>query len=530
MVYHMINNDLIIESHRKCERYGLNRDELPIFTQRFTDAELKAQQGHYKETIEVISVFVEKFLSTVADDPFFLAISDNEGYILEFRGNASIINQVRQLGIVEGVRYCEEIGTSSVDLCLREQLPIQLVGEDHYQKVLHQLACYTAPFFMEDSGQLLGSISIMTEIQFAHPHLLALLCTIVDSIERELLLRKHNTQLQILNQVLLETDYYGVIIADAQGAIVEINKYCAAILNNSDHETNGCLGTSVFEVGIIGTYFERVMKRSESCVGIELSILVEEKLRYYMLDVVPIYDSERQLTRVVGSLRDITEMKIAEELLRNSEKLVFAGQLAVSIAHEIRNPMTTVKGMLQLSSKTTNPHHYNLMMSELERMNAIVGEYLILGRPQAIQYKEEDCDVILQEVISVFELQFEMNGIQIRSAKVGETKILCDRDQVKQVFLNILKNCMEALPFGGEVNIKLDVVDNYQRIQFIDNGVGMTDEVMRRIGQPFHTTRRDGNGLGMMIVDKIVSSHGGRLSLSSELGVGTIVEVWLPTV
>lgn len=195
----------------------------------------------------------------------------------------------------------------------------------------------------------------MTEIQFAHPHLLALLCTIVDSIERELLLRKHNTQLQILNQVLLETDYYGVIIADAQGAIVEINKYCAAILNNSDHETNGCLGTSVFEVGIIGTYFERVMKRSESCVGIELSILVEEKLRYYMLDVVPIYDSERQLTRVVGSLRDITEMKIAEELLRNSEKLVFAGQLAVSIAHEIRNPMTTVKGMLQLSSKTTNP-------------------------------------------------------------------------------------------------------------------------------------------------------------------------------
>lgn len=523
----MINNNLVINSHNQCRLRGLNPDALPEYTEWLSSEELETRRTIYKDVIRVISVFVDKFLSSVSGDPFFVAITDNKGYILEFKGNPSIISKVRQLGITEGVRFSEELSTNSVDLCLRNELPVQLVGEDHFHKVLHQLACYTAPIHAEDNGQLLGTLSLMTDIQSAHPHLLALLCTIVDSIERELLLIKHNTQLQILNQVLLETNYYGVIITDARGTILEINDNSALILGKSIHEKRLFAGTSVFAMGRIGSYFERVILHGKSCVGEEISITVADKLNYYMLDVVPIYDNE-QLIRVVGSLRDITQMKMTEELLRNSEKLGFAGQLAGSIAHEIRNPMTTVKGMLQLSSKTTNPHYYNLMMSELERMNAIVGEFLILGRPQALQYKDEECAMILQEVLSVLEMQFEMNGIVIRSEFMETTTILCDRDQVKQVFLNILKNALEALPFGGEVIVRLDVVDRYQRIRFIDNGVGMTEEVKQRIGQPFHTTRRDGNGLGMMMVDKIVASHEGRLVVSSELGIGTSVEVWFP--
>jgi nitrogen-specific signal transduction histidine kinase len=525
----MMKNHMLIESHKKCEQQGLNPDGLPIYTERFTSAELEARRLKYKEIIEVIGFFVDKFLSSVAGDPFFVAISDEKGYLLEFKGDNSIISQVRQLGIEEGLRFSEEIGTNAVDLCLRHHQPVQLIGEDHFHKALHQLACYTAPFHMEDSGQLLGSLSIMTATQFAHPHLLALLCTIVDSIERELLLRKNNTQLQILNQVLMDTNYYGIIITDALGTIVEMNDKSTAILKTIEESGSCCLGRSVFEVNRIGPYFERVIKDRESCVGVEVALLNGMEPQYFMLDVVPIYDNEQQLTRVVGSLRDITEMKIAEELLRNTEKLGFAGQIAVSIAHEIRNPMTTVKGMLQMTSKTTNPDYYNLMMSELERMNAIVGEFLILGRPQAIQYKEEQCHLILEEVLSVFELQLEMNGIKVNYECGESMSIRCDRDQVKQVFLNILKNAMEALPFGGEIGILLDAMDGYQRIRFTDNGVGMTDEVLQRIGQPFHTTRRDGNGLGMMIVDKIMSSHDGKLSVSSQLGIGTSVEVRFPS-
>ena len=96
-------------------------------------------------------------------------------------------------------------------------------------------------------------------------------------------------------------------------------------------------------------------------------------MNHYILDVQPAYDREGQLMRVVGFLRDITELKRTEEVLRNTEKLVFAGQVAVSIAHEVRNPLTTVKGMLQLANKEGCLRHYDLIMSELERANLMVG-------------------------------------------------------------------------------------------------------------------------------------------------------------
>lgn len=526
----MTDKTMITRSHQQCRLRGLDPDAFPIYTESYSARELEVQLIKYKEVIEVIHFFMDKFLSSVQGDPMFIAILDNEGYVLDFRGDPSIINSVRQLGIVEGIRFTEEIGTNSPALCMRYEKPIQLLGEDHFHKVLHRMACYTAPFHKEDTGQLLGTISIMTDISFAHPHLLALLCTVVDSIERELMLRRHNTQLQILNQVLLDTNYYGVIITDAHGAIIEMNDNSLEMLCADDYKRDCQLGSSIFEIRTIGEYFERVIVYHDKCVGVELSIPQNDAVRYYMLDVVPIYDNEHALIRVVGSLRDITEMKTTEELLRNTEKLVFAGQLAVSIAHEVKNPLTTVKGMLQFSNETVNPHHYNLIMSELERMNAIVSEFIILGKPQAVHFREEQCLAILDEVLSIFEIQSVMNGITV-NRKVGQgLTIRCDRNQIKQVFLNILKNALEALPFGGEIDVHMDIQDTFQRIRFSDNGEGMTDQVLQRIGEPFLTTRPDGNGLGMMIVQKIIASHKGQLAITSEVGAGTTVEVYLPVV
>ncbi|MOA30223.1 Sporulation kinase E [compost metagenome] len=161
-------------------------------------------------------------------------------------------------------------------------------------------------------------------------------------------------------------------------------------------------------------------------------------------------------------------------------------------------------------------------------MNAIINEFLILGRPQAEVFKNECCYSLLEEVLAVFEIQFETNGINIHYQKERGLTIHCDRNQIKQAFYNILKNTIEALPFGGEVKITVDVVNAYQRIRFADDGIGMTDEGLQRIGEPFYSTRPDGNGLGMMMVNKIVASHQGWLTISSEVGVGTTVEVFLP--
>ncbi|MBB6672102.1 ATP-binding protein [Cohnella nanjingensis] len=524
----MIDQTLIQQMNRQSALRGLDPDRLPVFRERLAGAALAGRLAEYEEVIAVISFFVDRFLASVPGDPIVILISDDQGHVLTFKGNASIIDTVKMLGIVEGVRFDDEIGINALDLCLRYGEPVRLSGEDHYQRVLHRIACCTAPVFDGQSGRILCTLSFMTDVSVEHPHLLALLCTMTDSVERELQLRRQNTQLQILNQVLLDTKYYGVLITDASGTVVEMNGHLQDALDLDDRQAEAWIGSSIFGMEEIGERFRGVILRQEACVGAELSIAVGGAPRHYLLDVVPIYDRASTLVRVVGSLRDITEMKSTEELLRNTEKLVFAGQVAVSIAHEIRNPLTTVKGMLQLAGRETKPLHYGMMMSELERMNLIVSEFMILGKPQAVRFREERCLPILQEVLGIFEIQATMNGIVIRRDFVRDLPIRCDRNQIKQALLNLLKNAMEALPYGGEIEIRLDEVDGCQRIRIADDGEGMTEEVLRRLGEPFHTTRPDGNGLGFMIVRRIVDAHRGRIAIRSEKGSGTAVEIFLP--
>ncbi|AWP29891.1 PAS domain-containing sensor histidine kinase [Paenibacillus glucanolyticus] len=524
------DQEIIRQAKQQCIDKGMNPELVPTHTHRLNDEALAVRRAKYSEYIEVIQAFVNKFLSSGSGNPVLITITDNEGFILDFAGDPTIIETARYLGIVEGSGYCAEDGPSSIDLCLNYKRPFTLIGEDHFHQILHGMACYSAPFHGESGKEIIGTISLMTNKEFVHPHLHALLCTMADSLEREMVTRKQNTQLQTLNQVLLGTNHYGVIITDAQGQILEMNEHCLSLLcpDRSDRDRSNYVSRSVFGIKPIGEYYERVIQRQEVCIGEELSLEISGNVNHYILDVQPAYDRKGQIMRVVGSLRDITEMKRTEEVLRNTEKLVFAGQVAVSIAHEVRNPLTTVKGMLQLANKDARLRHYDLIMSELERANLMVGEFMILGKPQAAVLKQEDCGEILEEVLHLFAIQAELSGIEMTQCFVQNAVILCDRNQIKQVFLNILKNAMEALPYGGNIHIRLDVQEGYQRVIFTDNGSGMTEEVLQRIGEPFHTTKPDGNGLGIMIVHRIMESHHGRIVIRSEEERGTSVEIGLP--
>ncbi|MDQ0196556.1 ATP-binding protein [Paenibacillus wynnii] len=526
----VLTDEVDIEAYRQnCFHAGIDPEQPPFFAERFSAEELEAQLIKYKEVIEVIDSFVNKFLSSVSGSPILIAISDAEGYLLAFKGDPTIIDTIRLVGIQEGVRFTEKVGINSINLCLRYQKPFQLVGQDHFHHILHGLVCCTAPFYKEDEQELLGTISFMTDIDAAHPHLLPLLCTMADSIERELLLRKGNAQFQLLNQILLETNYLGVIITDELGTIVNINDNAAEMLHIESDRFVRILGTSAFDINDLGDYFRRVVLQQEECNGVELTLERKGSAQHYIIDAVRVYDAKGSLSRAIVSLRNITEMKKTEEVLRNTEKLVFAGELAMSIAHEIRNPLTTIKGMLQLSNKNSQLLHYNLIMSEVERVNLIVSEFLILGKPQAVQFKKERCSTILQEVLSIFAFQANMNMITLNTQVKDDSEIECDRNQIKQVFLNLLRNSVEALPFGGMISIELNIGDGFQTIKFSDNGEGMSHEVLQNIGMAFHTTRTNGNGLGMMIVKKIVSAHRGHVEITSEVGVGTIVTIYLPT-
>lgn len=134
----------------------------------------------------------------------------------------------------------------------------------------------------------------------------------------------------------------------------------------------------------------------------------------------------------------------------------------------------------------------------------------------------------MNHILQIFETQAIMNGISISRDIKRFGYIYCDSNQIKQVFMNILKNAMEAMPYGGKIHVELDIKGSEQIIRFIDNGKGMPEDVLRKLGQPFNSTKDYGNGLGIMVTKKIIDSHKGRIQFTSLIESGTTVDIRLP--
>ncbi|MBB6177355.1 two-component system, sporulation sensor kinase E [Anoxybacillus tengchongensis] len=233
-------------------------------------------------------------------------------------------------------------------------------------------------------------------------------------------------------------------------------------------------------------------------------------------------------------VRDITEKKEMEEQLRKSDTLSVVGQLAAGIAHEIRNPMTALKGFIQLlqGSIGNGCEQYNMyfhvIMSELKRIESIITEFLVLAKPQAVHYERGDVAKIMQETVDLLSVQATMHNIQIEATYEQVPRIYCEPKQLKQVFINILKNAIEVMPNGGTITVSVEHVGDDIRIAIRDEGSGIPKDKIKKLGEPFYTTKERGTGLGLMVSYKIIEEHRGRIDVESEVGVGTTFYITLP--
>ncbi|MBJ6360451.1 ATP-binding protein [Paenibacillus sp. GCM10012307] len=230
-------------------------------------------------------------------------------------------------------------------------------------------------------------------------------------------------------------------------------------------------------------------------------------------------------------IRDISERKKNEELLINSEKLYVAGQLAAGIAHEIRNPLTSLKGFLQLimSGKNTNQNIQDIMKSELNRIESIVSEMLMLSKPQVYELNIKDTRQIMKDTVTLLEAQAILYDIELEAEYDEEALwIYGVENQIKQVFINVIKNAIEAMMDGGKIKIRCFLEGHEVKVQIRDQGPGINKEMLSKMGQPFYTTKDKGTGLGLMISYKIVDNHQGRIEANSEIGIGTTLIIALP--
>lgn len=236
---------------------------------------------------------------------------------------------------------------------------------------------------------------------------------------------------------------------------------------------------------------------------------------------------------ILSVMRDLTDRKENEERIIRSEKLSVIGQLAAGVAHEIRNPLTALKGFTQLlrSKYSDHSYYFDIMANEIDRINLIVNEFMTLAKPHYSSFQYNDINLLLKSVLSILDTQATLHNVQVSFNEIEDLpKVFCNENQLKQVFLNLIKNAIESMHSGGLVSIKITYNLEQRVIHVIiqDEGSGMPETVRKRIGEPFLTTKEKGTGLGLMVTSRIIEEHNGKMDIMSEEGVGTIIDVQIP--
>ncbi|KZE64873.1 sporulation kinase [Fictibacillus phosphorivorans] len=226
----------------------------------------------------------------------------------------------------------------------------------------------------------------------------------------------------------------------------------------------------------------------------------------------------------------VIERNLMKDEIRRSEKQHTLGELAASIAHEVRNPLTVVKGFLQLMAgeDERHKHYYPLILSELGRAENIISDYLNFAKPEFKKIETFPLPLLVMELSILLNPYALKEGISLTHSIESDAVITTDRNQLKQALINILKNAVEATPKEGRVSIKLMEDGDHVKIIIRDTGKGMTKEQLSRVGSLFFSTKEQGMGLGTMVSTRIIESMGGRVDYTSKVGKGTKVSVTLP--
>ena len=237
----------------------------------------------------------------------------------------------------------------------------------------------------------------------------------------------------------------------------------------------------------------------------------------------------------IGIFQDLTELKAMEAEVKRKEKWAFIGELSASIAHELRNPLASLKGAIEMlrEKKVSEEHADHLMkiaLSEMDRLNGIITDFLLYARPKELNKQPFDLHQSLKNVVTLLQgSESKWENVTISTKLDGSLFITGDSRQIQQVFWNLGINAVDAVSGGGNVDIYTKRTNNAVEVIFRDNGTGISKSDIDKVFYPFFTTKEKGTGLGLSIAQKIAEEHGGKIAVESGgIGRGTTFRVIFP--
>ncbi|MBN1570094.1 MAG: PAS domain S-box protein [Acidobacteria bacterium] len=345
------------------------------------------------------------------------------------------------------------------------------------------------------------------------------------------------TELQRLNEHIVSSIRSGLITTDLQGRI--------AVFNLAAQELTGrnaqvMIGKSVQEL-IGDSFWTKILNanllRNPRALRHEEWIAIPGGPKCYLgFSVSPLLDQSQQLLGYIISFQDLTEITRLEEEVRLKDRMAAIGRMAAGIAHEIRNPLTSMQGSVEILRSRANlpakdERLLDILVRESDRLNKFVEDFLSFARPR--QYAKHPIDLVpvLRDSVTLLR-----NNPEIRdrhsvnlNIEAQSIRIMGSADQLKQVFWNLAQNSIRAMPNGGELKIDIHRASNETgEIVFQDNGIGMSQEEKNQIFQPFQSGFKGGLGLGLSIIFQIMEDHRGKISFESEKGKGTRVSLRFP--
>lgn len=280
----------------------------------------------------------------------------------------------------------------------------------------------------------------------------------------------------------------------------------------------------------VEAYYDRAWQGMDQLFELELSTSITA-----FVTLKPVIEGGR-VVEVIGSCINITHLKSLQQKLndneRKMEKLNAVGQLAASISHEVRNPLTVTRGFLQLLIKsgiTEKQKDYAVMaLAELDRAEGIITDYLTFAKPDIERFDILQVDKELGHVISFITPFASMHLVDIQYACIGSPRIYGDSSKFRQCILNLMKNGIEAMPNGGVMDLEVSSDSHRVSVSITDNGLGMEQEQLDRLGTPYYSTKEKGTGLGLMVVYSLVKAMNGSIEVASTKGLGTRFRLEFP--